>query len=680
MNHRRLLPAYPLFVKDPYFSFWKCGEILNEGNVSYWYGSERKIYGVLKIDGKPYGFLGEYGGIDKMRQQSLSLTAFTTDYTFTAEDVRLGLSFVSPLPPDDMSTLSCPVCYLNYKISSGTKHAFEIALFVSDTVCFNDDARSDRGGVVGGVFDLGTLRAAWCGAVRQAPLSVSADNVGAEWGYWYLAGENARFTTEEGIRAYLGGGEIPPASAESARSGKQYLLSFNRSESGKIMMAFDDIVACSYFGEHLKDYYFSGGKTVIDALKETFSRSAEIDRKLALIDEQLKKRCEPFGEDYLLILYASFRQSIAMHKLVKDRDGNVLFLSREANSNSCIATVDVSYPSVPLFLLYDTEYVKGMMRPIFRFARTDVWTFGFAPHDGGVYPNCDGQHYGLSKTVTEEHCNYLTAPSVQFVTRPATYYYPASFDAYDLYWQMPVEECANMIVMTAACCRVDGDTAFFDENGDLLAKWARYLEENGEMPSNQICTDDFAGHLDKNVNLAVKAAVALGCYADLCGKTGRDKEALHYSLTARKFADGIEKFARKYDRCPLTFDGGGETFSLKYNLAFDKILGLGLFSPDFYERETDAYLACMNRFGVPLDSRRTYTKSDWLMWTASLTEQRDKRGKFIEALARYLRETPSRIPFSDWYDTVTGESCMFIARTVQGANFILLLKDYLAGK
>jgi hypothetical protein len=69
----------------------------------------------------------------------------------------------------------------------------------------------------------------------------------------------------------------------------------------------------------------------------------------------------------------------AAHKLVYDENGDVLYISKECFSNGCAATVDVSYPSIPLFLCYNPELVRGMMRPIFRFARTDEWEFDFSP-------------------------------------------------------------------------------------------------------------------------------------------------------------------------------------------------------------------------------------------------------------------------------------------------------------
>lgn len=124
----------------------------------------------------------------------------------------------------------------------------------------------------------------------------------------------------------------------------------------------------------------------------------------------------------------------------------------------------------------------------------------------------------------------------------------------------------------------------------------------------------------------------------------------------------------------LALDEEG-TFSLKYNLAVDDLIGEPLFARDFKERELDHYLTKKNRYGIPLDSRNTYTKTDWLLWAACLTENKEKRKEVIGMVHAFLCETADRVPFSDWIDTVTGEHLVFRNRTVQGGLFMPILVD-----
>ena len=77
------------------------------------------------------------------------------------------------------------------------------------------------------------------------------------------------------------------------------------------------------------------------------------------------------GEKYAELLELSYRQLIAAHKLAVDTEGQIIFISKECLSNGCAATVDVTYPSAPFFMLYSPELLKGMLRPIFKYAESD---------------------------------------------------------------------------------------------------------------------------------------------------------------------------------------------------------------------------------------------------------------------------------------------------------------------
>ena len=674
MKNERRLPAYPLFVKDPNFSLWSVTEELNKGNVQTWWGEEKKLYGFLITHGKTYCFLGNGAdfsacGVLNAEQTGFDVTAFTTDYVFQAEKTKLTVKFVSPLLPDDLELLSMPVCYLEYEIE-GDENA-EIVLFVGHEIASN--ACNKGRGVRGGVIKCDGFESAFFGLRRQQPLSNDDDLIGADWGYWYLAGEEGYVVDSTDLAAYLAGG----LKAFENKGEERYLCAMNRAKSGVIVLGYYEGVSIDYFGDYRKGLYLQG-HTISDALYAVWRGFKTIDSRLDAFDGDLKERAKPFGKNYLEILYAALRQTMSAHKLVKDGEGNLLFLSKECGSNGCIATVDVSYPSVPLFLLYNTELVKGMMRPIMKFARMPVWKYDFAPHDAGTYPHCCGHVYGFNYDKNKYLGNLIQRENGE--TWFPYYLLPANYDVYDLKDQMPVEECANLLIMQYACFCRDGDLSFFKENFDLAEKWVEYLVKYGLKPEEQLCTDDFAGHLKNNLNLAIKATVGIACYAELVKKKGESTLAEKYRKTAESFAEEITAFAKKFPHMPITWDSDENTFSLKYNFAFDKLLGLNLFPQELFEKEIDCYLQKTNKFGTPFDNREIYTKSDWLCWVASLTDDQAKREKLLAPIGRFLRESPDRVPFSDWYQTDLGKYLHFRARSVQGGCFILLLKDLFCKK
>lgn len=669
MNNKRKMPAYSLFVKEPNYSLWSVTEELNKSNPKTWWGEEKRVYGFLKTHGKTYCVLGNGAdfsacGVENAEQADFNVTAFTTDYSFRAGETILNLKFVSPLLPDDIMLTAMPVCWLEYNIEGD--ECAEFSLFVSRDVASN--ACNPERGVRGGVVKGKNFESAFFGLRKQQPLSNNGDLIGPDWGYWYLAGEESFVLDETDLAAYLAGGLKQFTNTKEDR----YLGTFNHGQNGVVLLGYDDIVSIDYFGDYRKGLYLQD-HTITEALETVWREYKKIEERLNCFDEDLKKRSKPFGKDYYAILCAALRQVMSAHKLVKDGDGNLLFLSKECGSNGCIATVDVSYPSIPLFLLYNTELIKGMMRPIMKFARMPVWKYDFAPHDAGTYPHCCGHVYGFNRDKNKFLGNLIQKNDKE--TWFPFYLLPADYDVYDLKDQMPVEECANLLIMQYACFFFDSDISFFAENFDLAEKWVEYLVKYGLKPEEQLCTDDFAGHLKNNLNLAIKATVGIACYAELVGAAGKATIAEKFRKTAEKFAKEITDFAKKFSHMPISWDSDESTFSLKYNFAFDKLLQLNLFPQDIFEREIDCYLKKTNKFGTPLDNRETYTKSDWLCWVTSLTDDREKREKLLTPIAEFLKESPDRVPFSDWYQTDTGSYIHFRARSVQGGCFILLLRN-----
>ena len=239
---------------------------------------------------------------------------------------------------------------------------------------------------------------------------------------------------------------------------------------------------------------------------------------------------------------------------------------------------------------------------------------------------------------------------------------------------MPVEESGNMLVLMASLCQVQGNADFAQAYWPTLTKWYQFAVDNGQDPANQLTTDDFAGHVSRNANLSVKAIMGIAGYGRLCEMTGRDAEAKKAFETARSYAKKWMQLADAGDHYTLAF-GEPNTWSQKYNLVWDKLLDYNVFPADVAVKETNYYATKMNRYGLPLDSRKDYTKLDWQMWTATLSPDQAGFDRVAGAVAEWASMTPDRSPLTDWYNTKTAKRTGFTARSVVGGNFIGLMRD-----
>ena len=665
---QRKLPAYPLWIIDPLFSVWSKTDTLNGSDTVFWQGTPHRAFGFVRFGGKTYCFLGRRDDAEPLRQTGVEVSAFETKYSFASEAFSLTVRFVSPLLPHDLRILSCPVAYTVYEVTPAKEmpEDFSFALLLDEDFCYG----AKRAPVVGGVLPLGGYEAAFMTRRRNLLSSDTSDTYAPDWGYTYLSGEECFFITEAALNRYVAEGKAEYLRAANERS---LAMSVNRAPRGVLMTAFDDLISVFYFGEWLKGYFFRNGATIVDAMDWAYKNAEDILDKCEQFDLGLRRDCEKVGRDYYPLAAAALRQCMGGHKLVQNAKGELLFLSKECDSNGCIGTADISYPSMPLFLLYNPELVSAMMRGIYAFARMPVWTFGFAPHDLGTYPWCSGQVYGLNDADEKYGCGMN---GVYWGQGPRTqqmlYLRPAASNVYNKELQMPVEECGNMLIMAAAVIRAGGDTKLTAQNFDLLEKWVVYLEKYGLKPENQLCTDDFAGHMAGNVNLAIKALVGIESFSIVCRALKMEERAAEYEEKAAAFAAALKRETGD-GVMPLAYGQEG-TYSLKYNILFDKLFGFDLIGQEICERETAYYIEKRNRFGTPLDTRENYTKSDWLLWCAALTDEKEKAEMLYAPVVSYLKESPVRLPFGDWYRTEKGDIVHFINRTVQGGIFAPLLK------
>ncbi|MFD1465359.1 glutaminase domain-containing protein [Lapidilactobacillus mulanensis] len=657
MTNNRI-PSVPLVVHDPYFSIWSPADHLNDQETLSWTGKSMPINGLITIDDNIYNFLGRDERHENLKQQDCKITMTQTVVTFANEQVKLTVTFAQHFDLADLQSISEPITYLklHVEVLDKIEHQINVQLKFDGHVTY--ESLTDNRLVTKELL-VNDTQEVFIGKARQTPLNSSGDLINIDWGYLYLATndeENKKVSAyqnwnEQGLQASF---DLSTATKNDAR----------------LLIAYDDLQSINYFG-HAQNAYWKEEQPSLSALLDL--RLGEFEEILVdcnQIDEKIANQARKVGgDDYELICATAYRQAIAAHKLIKNENGDVVFLSKECNSNGCIGTVDVSYPSIPLFLAFQPKLIEGMLRPIYRFAKLPVWPFDYAPHDVGRYPYATGQVYGMNNSKQLDDSTAIR----EYDTVGMFYEFPASTDLYKHEYQMPVEECGDMIIMASTTSLLLHD-GFLEENYEQLIKWSHFLIENGQDPDNQLCTDDFAGHLAHNVNLSLKAIVALGALGKALKETKYVAKGEELSQKAHEMALIWEQTAQSETDTRLAFDQA-DTWSLKYNLIWDEVLGLHLFSSTVAESEINRYLSELNEYGAPLDSRASYTKVDWLMWVASLTSGESALEPISKTVVKFLNETTDRQPFSDWYETKTGKMVAFKNRTVIGGVFMPLLKS-----
>lgn len=577
-------------------------------------------------------------------QKSADVQATQTRYSFDCGNVELNLFFLAPLLMEDLNLVSRPVNYISYDVKSldGKDHDVQIYFEAAPNWALNvpSQANTAEG------YEKDNLLFLKTGSVNQKVLGKRGDDIRIDWGYFYLSGEKNNSTYNVGNpfqmrNAFAKEGKLvgDVSVKDNANIAISQSLGKGQSASGKILIGYDDIYSIQYFGDNLRPYWNKkGDKTIEQAFAEANKDFNKLSEKCSEFDyELMTEATKAGGKEYAELCALAYRQAISAHKIVEAPNGDLLFLSKENNSNGSIGTVDVTYPSAPLFLYYNPELAKGLLNHIFYYSESNKWTKPFPAHDVGTYPWANGQTYG---------------------------------------GDMPVEEAGNMLALTAAIAAVEGNAKYAEKHWDVLTVWTDYLAEKGLDPENQLCTDDFAGHFAHNVNLSVKAIMGIASYGYLADMLGKKDVAEKYTSKAKEMAQEWMKMADDGDHYRLTFDQPG-TWSQKYNLIWNKILKLNIFPESVAQKEIPYYLTKQNEYGLPLDSRKNYTKSDWIIWTATLDNDPATFQKFVNPVHKFMNETTSRVPMSDWYNTDSKTHVGFKARSVVGGYYIKMLNDRL---
>ena len=654
-------PAIPLITTDPFMQVWIRGNTSTAPNITHWTGQPKTTTGLLRVDGTTYRYLGN-GTEPPLAQRSVKVYPTRTIFELELPGVlALTLTFLTPMFTDDQLRLSRPVYYIQHTARSldGAAHKVQLYFAASAEHTINDASTP----VAWSAWERPGLHGVQLGAATQKVLGSKGDFVNLDWGHLHLASpakaELYAGSANASRKAFAATGTVPAtADARQPRACSDDLPALAtahdlgsvtaKAVEHTVLLAYDDIASVYYFGSQYKALWTQTYADVQAAIAAAAAEEAAMQKKSEAHDLALLQRLQAAGgAQYAALGALSYRQTLAATKLVWNSDRKVVWnFLKEISTNGDMQTMDVIYPASPMLLDTAPELLQLLLVPVLAYANNETWikfSDPYSPHQLGTYPIAN------DTTARQE--------------------------------RMPLENSGNMILMLLGIVQRTQDASWLTKYWPLLASWADELVLSLPFPANQICTDDFTGPLANNTNLGAKGIVALTAFSELCALAGA-QDCKKYAAKAVEYAGVWQQYAYTDTPSPhykMSYNpvkGVTDSWSIKYNLLWQKILKLdGPFPQHVIDTEVAYYKSKANDYGIPMDPRHTYVKTDWLSWAAAMDSTDAGFHEIFDPIFKYTNETASRYPFTDLYYTDTGKQVWgsFIARPVIGGLFAKML-------
>jgi hypothetical protein len=707
-------PSIPLAVKGPYLNAWLASgrnpdatPPNNAGNGGYLAGQWPSFWtsshgadggfrlgwtGYIRIDNVTYQWLGDgFGNLVRAgknaNQLSMTYTSTRSIFTFEADGVHFNVTFMTPVWPNDYLRQSIPLSYMHFQLdpSSSTNRSVQLFTDIDErwatghdydyenypvTMQWVDNANGSsiyfvqRGNPQ--TYTEFRQRAEWGSATyamrrRKGMSSRNNNNVVAQLEFINTGnltydhnpvggpdnsfGYSVNFDGKGGNDALFAVGFVRTpyvnyVKAQEQRNGSSVPTSYLQDRYGYWMSKypnFSDLVA--FF---LDDY------------ENAVSHCTRLDQQ---IDQDSRNAVGggDVGAKYSAITQLSVRQSFATLEItvpyISNKRGyntsdTIIFL-KEISSNGDMQTVDVFAPQFPLLTYLNPDILRDIMEPIFEYTESGLYPNKWCVHDLGVYPSAFGHNDGKDEP-------------------------------------MQVEESGNMILLALHYAQLVGSStakSWLSRHYSIMQQWAEFLIEDSLVPALQLSTDDFAGTLANQSNLAIKGIegiAAMGQIADLLGKT---KDAKMYNNVSQTYIQSFYTYAFNTNRTHIKLAYQSEnSWGTLYNLVFDRLLNLKLVAKEVYTKQDAFYPTKRQRYGTPLDSRFTWAKTDWQIWASASAEIDSTRDYWIENMYSFYQAHLTDAPMTDLYQTQTGDfpkepstpRIYFIARPVVGGHFMHL--------
>lgn len=687
--------------------------------------------------------------------------ASTTNLTYTIPSpksrndapVELTLSFLSPITPTSTLRQSIPASYIKVY----AKGDFNVNIYVDVN---GQWVSGNRGSEIVWSFeetkyeDAQHLKSWKVKRKTEQLFTEWADR--AEWGTLYFTGPSdathecgvsgplrQRFsktsqlnnTMDQGFRTIM---DEEPVFAFSKSfnlsskqddaegpSGKEDSVLFTISHIQDPVTQFASARGLTYM-RPLWQSYFATDMALITFHYEDYKHAAKL---AANYSTQLANDAYLSGSDnYKDIVALSARQVMGATSFSGTPENPLLFL-KEISSNGNSQTVDVIFPAFPFFLYTNPRWLAYLLEPLIEHMLSGQYPNDYSMHDLGThFPNLTGHADGRDEYMPVEECGDMLIMGLALVN---SLNYADVNDAQSI-WSTegleksfgPLSEGVSAFSMPARLEKRDGIVGLDDRWGGTNAKkqarkwlsrsyplwkqWTSYLVDYSLRPQNQLSTDDFAGWLALQTNLALKGIVGIKAMSELAAVMDESKDVEYYRNVSTVYIKKWEEYGMSRDggRAKLAYDWYGSWTTL-YSLYADAILcfhptftdnstaspevhllgeqapiidhpskksGKDFIPDHIYQTQSEWYMTAMQKYGLPLDSRHLYTKSDWEFQAAAVASPKTRK-EILERVATWLNETASDRPFTDLYKT-EGDGGFpgpnFFARPVVGSHFAFL--------
>ncbi|KAL8901914.1 MAG: hypothetical protein Q9207_004976 [Kuettlingeria erythrocarpa] len=672
------------------------------------------------------------------------------------EPLELLVSFLSPITPTSTLRQSIPASYMTVEV----KGQFNVNVYVDIN---GQWVSGNRGSQI--VWELAQQQLGesdqglktWK-IRRETELLLSEDRDQAEWG-------TLHFTAPSDLRHESGiSGRIRPRFARTGTLQNEvdhdfrgimqeepifaFAKSFNLSSSN---VASDSVMfSFALIQEPVTQFASARGLTFMRPLWASWFSSATsllqfhyLDYKTAAslasnYSAQLAIDAHRSGsDDYVDIVALTARQVMGATVFSGTPDDPILFL-KEISSNGNFQTIDVIFPSFPFFLYTNPRWLAYLLEPLIEHMLSGQYPNKYAMHDLGThFPNATGHADGRDEYMPVEECGNILIMGLALVN---SLIYDTSAAAGSVWSSLGSSSFDPNPATSAFSLRNletrDGVFGLDDSWGGstkglkqaqkwvtksyrLWKQWTSYLIEFSLRPHFQLSTDDFAGPLELQTNLALKGILGIKAMSQIAETIDNKEDAKHYKNISDVYVSKWEEYgiSRDGSHAKLAYHWYGSWTTL-YNLYADTLLCFhlegssssaapdlrhggqeplipseghhhhqppshktGFVSQSVYKIQSSWYDAVRQKYGLPLDSRHLYTKSDWEFFAAAVTAK-PVRSEILQSVAKWLNETTTDRPFTDLYETEgTGgwPGAHFMARPVTGGHFAFLTLDKACG-